>query len=98
METHSKVYQALQDFKNQSFLIDLPSHLKQQGVHNVFHAALLWVHVPNDDWLFPGQMDTQLPIGKGEPKGEWAIEKIIVHTGAMENAVFQVQWKAGDIT
>ena len=47
-------YRILKDFKNQSFLIDLPSHLKQRGIHNVFHAALLRIHVPNDDRLFPG--------------------------------------------
>ena len=42
-------YKVLKDFKNQSFLIDLPAHLKQRGVHNVFHAALLRIHIPNDD-------------------------------------------------
>jgi len=47
-------YRILKDFKNQSFLIDLPSHLKQWGIHNVFHAALLRIHVPNDDQLFLG--------------------------------------------
>jgi len=42
-------YKVLRDFKNQSFQIDLPSHLKQRGVHNVFHAALIRIHVLNDD-------------------------------------------------
>ena len=91
-------YKILKDFKNQSFLIDLPSHLKQRGVHNVFHAALLRIHVPNDDQLFPGRMDTQLSPVAGQSEGEWAIEKILAHSGSAENALFQVQWKAGDIT
>ncbi|KIK58502.1 hypothetical protein GYMLUDRAFT_104733, partial [Collybiopsis luxurians FD-317 M1] len=29
--------------------IDLPLHLWKQGVHDVFHASLLHIHVPNDD-------------------------------------------------
>jgi hypothetical protein len=91
-------YKILKDFKNQSFLIDLPSHLKQRGIHNVFHAALLRIHIPNDDRLFPGWMDTQLSLGEGESEGEWAVEKIIAHAGTMKNAIFQVQWKAGDVT
>ena len=32
-------YKVLKDFNNQSFLIDLTAHLKQRGVHNIFHAA-----------------------------------------------------------
>ena len=43
-------------------------------------------------------MDTQLALGEGKLEGEWAVEKIIAHSGSMENAIFQVQWKAGDIT
>ena len=53
-------YKVLKDFGNQSFQIKLPSHLKKKGVHDVFHSSLLRIHVPNDDHLFPGQMDTQL--------------------------------------
>ena len=91
-------YKILKDFKNQSFLIDLPSHLKQQAVHSVFRAALLRIHVPNDDQLFPGQMDTQLSPGEGQLEGEWAVEIFLAHSGSLENALFQVQWKAGDVT
>ena len=47
-------YHVLQDFSNSSFRLELPSNLKQRGVHNVFHASLLQVHEPNDDQLFPG--------------------------------------------
>jgi len=43
-------------------------------------------------------MDTQLALGKGRLEGEWAVEKIVTHLGSMENTVFQVQWKTGDVT
>jgi hypothetical protein len=29
------------------------------GVHPVFHASLLRIHVPNDDRLLPGRLGTQ---------------------------------------
>ena len=90
-------YKFLKDFKNQSFLIDLPAHLKQRGVHNVFHAALLRIHIPNDDRLFLGRMDMQLALGK-DSEGKWAVEKILAHSRSGKESVFQVQWKAGDIT
>jgi hypothetical protein len=34
-------HKILRDFGNHSFLIDLPPHLKAQGLHDVFHASLL---------------------------------------------------------
>ena len=51
-------YKILQDFGNQSFKLELLVHLKRRGVHDVFHSSLLRIHVPNDDRLFPGRMDT----------------------------------------
>ncbi|KAF8808284.1 hypothetical protein BYT27DRAFT_7050766, partial [Phlegmacium glaucopus] len=71
-------YKILKDFNNSSFHLDLPSHLKQRGVHPVFHASLLRIHVPNDDRLFPGRMDTQLGTTP-EADGEWAVDKILSH-------------------
>ena len=90
-------YKILRDFKNQSFLIDLPAHLKQRGMHSVFHVALLWIHIPNDKWLFPGWMNMQLALGKGS-EGEWAVDKILLHSGSGEESIFLIKWKAGDIT
>src|SRR5882757_4510818 len=66
-------YKILDDLKNQSFVLDLPPHLKQRGIHNVFHAALLRPHVPNDDRLFPGRLDTQLGNADAT-EGEWAVD------------------------
>lgn len=47
-------YRILKDFGNFSYQLELPSNLKQRGVHDVFHASLLRIHHPNDDRLFPG--------------------------------------------
>ena len=90
-------YKILQDFDNSSFRLDLPSHLKQRGVHDVFHSSLLREHVPNDDRLFPGRMDTQLGFASNT-EGEWAVEKILSHVGAKTDATFEIKWKSGDIT
>lgn len=90
-------YKIVQDFGNHSFKIDLPRHLKQRGVHDVFHASCLRIHIPNDDRLFPGRLDTQLG-GLDAPDGEWAVEKVEGHVGSKDNAVFKIKWKSGDVT
>ena len=90
-------YKIIREFKNQSFEIELPRHLKQRGVHNVFHAALLRIHIPNDDRLFPGRLDSQLG-SEESTDSEWAVDKILSHSGAKDDALFEVQWKAGDVT
>jgi hypothetical protein len=90
-------YKILQDYGNQSFRLELPSHLKQRGVHDVFHASLLRIHHPNDDRLFPGRLDNQIG-GAIEPEGEWAVDKILSHSGSKEDSLFEIKWKAGDIT
>jgi len=91
------LYKILNDFKNQSFQIELPSHLKQRGVHDVFHAALLRIHVPNDDRLFPGRQFNQLNAGD-DAEAKWAVDKILSHSGSSQDSVFKVLWKAGDTT
>jgi hypothetical protein len=82
-------YRILEDFKNESFRLELPAHLKQRGVHNVFHMSLLWIHIPNDDRLFPGQLDTQLGNADGT-EGEWAVDRIIKHAGSKSDAMFEI--------
>ncbi|KNZ78039.1 hypothetical protein J132_02623, partial [Termitomyces sp. J132] len=63
------------------------------GIYNVSHAALLRVHKPNDDWLFPGQLNEQIK----EPEvNKWAAEQIMAHHGTKSNAMSKVPWKAGD--
>ena len=90
-------YRILQDFDNSSFKLDLPSHLKRRGVHNVFHASLLREHIPNDDRLFPGRLDTQIGDAP-DTEGEWAVDRILSHAGSKANTVFEIKWKSGDIT
>lgn len=53
-------YRITEDFQNNSYRIELPSMLRQWGIHNVFHSSLLRIHVPNDDRSFPGRRETQL--------------------------------------
>ena len=90
-------YKILQDFENSSFKLELPAHLKKRGVHDVFHSSLLREHIPNDDRLFPGRMDTQVG-NTPETEGEWAVDRILSHAGSGTNSVFEIQWKSGDIT
>lgn len=54
------LYLITEDFKNNSYRIELPADLKRRGVHNVFHSLLLCVHKPNDDCLFPGRLASQV--------------------------------------
>ena len=90
-------YKVLRDFGNSSFQVELPPHLKRRGVHDVFHSSLLRIHVPNDDRLFPGRMDTQV-VGENTLDDEWAVDHIKSHSGAKSGALFEVLWKSGDIT
>ena len=90
-------YKIIEDFGNHSFRLDLPARMEQRGVHNAFHAALLQVHVPNDDRLFPGRLDSQLGIDDTF-EGEWTVDRILSHAGSHENSVFEVRWRAGDVT
>lgn len=46
-------YKIIEDFRNNSFKLDLPARLRQWGIHPVFHSSLMRIHVPNDDRLFP---------------------------------------------
>ncbi|KNZ75078.1 hypothetical protein J132_04727 [Termitomyces sp. J132] len=67
--------------------------MKQQGIHDVFHSALLCIHKPNNDQLFLGQLDEQII----EPKlNKWATECIVAHHEAWTRAMFKMLWKAGD--
>jgi len=47
-------YLIVKDYGNNSYKVDISARLKQRGIHDVFHASLLRIHVPNDDRLFPG--------------------------------------------
>ena len=90
-------YKILQDYGNSSFWLDLPPHLKHWGVHDVFHSTLLQIHIPNDDRLFPGCMDTQV-AGETPTTNEWAVDHIRSHSGSRADTLFEILWKSGDVT
>ncbi|KAJ8596234.1 hypothetical protein M405DRAFT_689725, partial [Rhizopogon salebrosus TDB-379] len=81
-----------------SYKLDLPSRLKQRGIHPVFHSSYLRIHVPNDDRLFPGHLETQLAEFNDDNDREWAVDRILSHKGSQADAVFEVLWKSGDKT
>ena len=85
------------DYGNSSFKVELPAELKRRGVHNVFYSSLSRIHVPNNDRLFPGRLEAQLRTGP-KVEEEWAMEGILSHHGAKGDILFEVRWKAGDIT
>ena len=78
-------------------LFNIPPHLKQWGVHNVFHSSLLRIHIPSNDRLFPGRMDTQVAV-EDHTDDEWAVDFIKSHSGSKSDAIFEVHWKSGDVT
>ncbi|KAG1888163.1 hypothetical protein F4604DRAFT_1489844, partial [Suillus subluteus] len=77
-----------------SFLLDLPSELKQRGLHPAFHASLLRQHVSNDDRRFPGRQLRQISdIGISE---DWSVSRVLDHHGQGTNALFKVEYTTGD--
>lgn len=88
-------YKIIEDFGNNSYRINLPPSLRKRGVHDVFHASLLRIHVPNDDRLFPGRLDTQI-FDDEDLEGEWAVQRILSHHGEGMNTIFKILWKSGD--
>lgn len=90
-------YKIIKDFGNNSYKLDLSASLKQRGVHDVFHSALLRIHHSNDDVLFPGRLDENI-INEDTRGTEWAIKKITSHSGSGEDLVFRVEWKTGEVT
>jgi hypothetical protein len=90
-------FKVINDFKNNSYRIELPGPLRARGVHDVFHSSLLRVHVPNDDRLFPNR-SAESVFDLGPNSHEWAVDQIVAHTGQGSTATFEVRWKAGDTT
>ncbi|PSS18923.1 hypothetical protein PHLCEN_2v3139 [Hermanssonia centrifuga] len=90
-------YKVSQDFKNNSYRIELPPDLKRRGIHDVFHASLLRVHEPNDDRLFPGRLASQVAELEDQDN-EWMIDKFNAHRGSGSSAIFEAVWRSGDRT
>ncbi|KAF7331995.1 CCHC-type domain-containing protein [Mycena kentingensis (nom. inval.)] len=81
--------------RNGTFKLDIPSELKRRGIHPAFHSSLLRIHIPNDDRRFPGRQVAQV-TGIGEGSDEWAVRKIIAHSGKGSDVKFEVKWMNGD--
>lgn len=80
-----------------SYKLELSDELKKRGINETFHASLLRIHVPNDDRRFPGRQLYQIP-GFGEHPKEWAVDRVLSHSGQGTEANFEVQWMTGDVT
>lgn len=87
-------YKILEDYKNNTYLLDVPAELKQRGIHPAFHANLLRIHEPTDYRRFPGRQLPQL-IGIGKVE-EWSIDKIDDHHSKGKDALFELVYKTGD--
>lgn len=72
------LYFIIEDYKNNSYKIDLPADLRCRNLHNVFYSSLLHVHVPNNDRLFPGRLANQVSELENQ-ENEWAIDIIVSH-------------------
>ncbi|KIO11094.1 hypothetical protein M404DRAFT_88990, partial [Pisolithus tinctorius Marx 270] len=87
-------FRILEDYRNNTFLLDIPAELKQRGVHPAFHASLLRIHVPNDDRRFPGRQLPQIvSLGKVE---ELTVKHINDHHGQGPDMLFEVVYTSGD--
>ena len=63
----------------------------------MFHSSLLRIHVPNNDHLFPGCLDEQIPELGGTAR-KWTIDKILSHQGSHSDTKFEVLWMSGNKT
>lgn len=89
-------YKIINDFGNSLFRVVLPDQLQQCSIHNVFHALLLCVHIPNNNRLFPGHAETQVTDFE-DPSSEWYDQKILSHYGSDKDSIFKVLWTSGNI-
>ncbi|KAG2045856.1 hypothetical protein BDR06DRAFT_853515, partial [Suillus hirtellus] len=80
-----------------SFRLQLLDRMRQCGIHDVFHFSYLRIHLPNDNRLFPGQLNNQVAEFEDEEQ-EWAVDRILSHKGTRSDTVFEVRWKSGDMT
>jgi hypothetical protein len=92
-------YKITQDFGNNSYCVALPDRLRQRGVRNVFHSLLLRPHIPNDDRLFPGRLETHVADFEDDAEdSEWAADRILSHVSSGRDSILEVQWRAGNVT
>uniref|UniRef100_A0A0W0G6M7 Putative polyprotein n=1 Tax=Moniliophthora roreri TaxID=221103 RepID=A0A0W0G6M7_MONRR len=91
-------YKIIKNFNNNTYRLDLPSHLKARGMHDSFYASLLQVHVPNNDQWFPGRQENQVADFGIKNQHKWAVDKIVAHSRNSKHTLFKTHWKSGDQT
>ncbi|QRW23678.1 Pol polyprotein/retrotransposon [Rhizoctonia solani] len=77
--------------KGTTYELELPNDLKDRGIHPVFHASLLRIHVPNDDNRFPARAGNPTVSLTDAPK-EWAVRAILQHAGKGKETQYEVLW------
>ena len=86
------------DTTSDTYMLDLPTELKAQQIHPMFHIRVLRQHEPNDDMLFPKQ-DAQAFYDVGnEEEVKWVIDEVLAHRWAGTKVEFLVNWNLGDST
>ncbi|CUA78236.1 Transposon Ty3-I Gag-Pol polyprotein [Rhizoctonia solani] len=80
--------------KGNTYELKLPSDLKDRGIHPVFHASLLRIHVPNDDKKFPARAGEHFASLTDAPR-EWGVKAIVQHAGKGKETRFEVEWANG---
>ncbi|KIJ09382.1 hypothetical protein PAXINDRAFT_87505, partial [Paxillus involutus ATCC 200175] len=87
----------IRDIGNNSYHVGLLDWLRQRGIHPVFHASLLQIHIPNNDQLFPGWLETQV-TNFGKAERQWSVDKILSHQGTGTTSLFEIRWTSGNVT
>ena len=90
-----RLFKILEDYRNNSFHLDLPSELRQRGMHPMFHATLLQIHIPNNDRWFSGRQIPQI-IGIGRFK-DLSVNKILQHHRKGQDSLFELQHTTSDM-
>ena len=80
-----------------TYKLALPGDLLSRGVHDMFPAILLCIHILNDGWRFLGRLAQQIS-GLGRTAGELLVKLIRTHVGKGRNAWFEILWESGDLT
>ena len=90
-------YEIISDYGNNSYKLDLPGCLRQQGIQPVFRVSLLRIHMPNNEQLFPGRLETQvIDFGKNDTK--WQVDHLLSHVRSSSTTNFEVRWTSEDVT
>lgn len=80
-----------------TYKLDLPPELLSRGIHPVFHAKLLRVHIANDDRRFPARSTQQITHLNDNADNQIA-QRVTTHIASGIRAWFEIEWQSGDRT